>query len=96
MKPDYIIMTQRQSKNQWSGSIAAHATPKIPSAEICWKILTSIFWNQDSILLSDYLPKRQTINTEYYSSLLVQLKDILKKKHLSKVIKGVLFLHNNA
>ena len=33
---------------------------------------------------------------EYYSSLLVQLKDILKEKRRRKIIKGVLFLHNNA
>jgi hypothetical protein len=32
----------------------------------------------------------------YYSSLLVQLKDILKEKYRRKVNKGVLFLHNNA
>jgi len=44
------------------------------------KFLASIFWDQDSILLINYLPKGQTINVEYYSSLLVQLKDILKEK----------------
>jgi len=43
------------------------------------KILASIFWDQDGILLIDYLRKGQTINAEYYSSLLVQLKDILKE-----------------
>ena len=42
------------------------------------KVLALIFWDQDGILLIDYLPKGQTINAEYYSSLLVQLKDILK------------------
>jgi len=60
------------------------------------KVLASIFWNQDGILLIDYLPKGQTINAEYYSSLLVQLKDILKEKHRRKFTKGVLFLHGNA
>jgi len=44
------------------------------------KVLASIFWDQDGILLIDYLPKSQTINTEYYSSLLVQMKDVLKDK----------------
>ena len=29
------------------------------------KVLTSIFWGQDGILLIDYLPKSQTINAEY-------------------------------
>jgi len=33
------------------------------------KFLASIFLDQDDILLIDYLPKGQTINTEYYSSL---------------------------
>ena len=32
----------------------------------------------------------------YYSSLLVQLKDILKEKRCGKVTKGVLFLHDDA
>ena len=44
------------------------------------KVLASIFWDQDGILLIEYLPKGQTINAEYYLSLLVQLKDILKEK----------------
>jgi len=60
------------------------------------KVLASIFWDQDGILLIDCLPNGQTINVEYYSSLLVQLKDILKEKCHRKVTKGVLFLHNNA
>jgi len=60
------------------------------------KVLPSIFWDQDGIFLIDYLPNSQTINVEYYSFLLVQLKDILKLKRHRKVTKGVLFLHDNA
>jgi len=60
------------------------------------KVLVSIFGDQDGILLVEYLPKGQTINAEYYSSLLVQLKAILKGKSCGKVIKVVLFLHDNA
>jgi len=48
------------------------------------KVLASIFRDQDGILLIDYLLKGQTINAEFYSSLLVQLKDILKKKRHRK------------
>jgi len=70
--------------------------PKIPSAKIRWKRSRLDFWEQDGILLIDYLPKGQTINAECYSSLLVQLKDILKEKRRGKVIKGALFLRDNA
>ena len=60
------------------------------------KFSPRFFWDQDGILLIDYLPKGQTNNAEYYLSLLVQLKDILKEKRRGKVTKVVLFLHDNA
>ena len=78
-KPGYITMTWRQSNNQWSGGIAVTQPQKISSAKIRWKILASIFWDQDGILLIDYHSKDQTINAEYYLSLLVQLKDRCRK-----------------
>jgi len=59
------------------------------------KFLASIFLDQDGILLIVYLPKGQTINAGYYSSLLVQLEDILKETPHGKVTKGALFLHDN-
>jgi len=55
-----------------------------------------MFWDQEDILLIDYLPKGQAIKAECYSSLLVQLKDILKEKSREKLTKVVLFLHDNA
>jgi len=90
-------MTCRQNKNQWSGSIAVHPAPNNSRVQkSAGKVLASIFWDQDGILIIDYLPKGQTVNAEYYSSPLVQLKDILKEKRRGKFTKGVLFLHGNA
>ena len=60
------------------------------------KFLASIVWDQDGVLLIDFLPKGQTINAEYYLSLLAQLKDILKEKHREKITKSGLFLHSIA
>jgi hypothetical protein len=62
---------------EWRHSGSSRPVPK-NSECINGKVLASILWDQDVILLIDYLPKGQTINAEYYSSLLVQLKDILK------------------
>jgi len=90
-------MTRRQSSNQSSGGIAGHCAPIHSECKNPLKnFLASIFCDQDGILLIDYLPKDQTINPQYYSSLLVQLKDILKEKRRRKVTKVVLFLHDNA
>jgi len=59
------------------------------------KVLASFFWDQDGTLHIDNLPKGQTNNAEYYSSLPVQLKDILNEKLRGKITKFVLFLHDN-
>jgi len=84
-------MIRRQSNKQWSGGTATHPAPKNSQ---CKNPLASILWDQDGILLTDYLAKGQTINAECYSSLLVQFRAILKKKRRGKVTKGVLILHN--
>ena len=90
-------MTRRQSNNQWSGGIAAHPAPKkFRMQKFPGKIFASIFWDQNDILLIDYLPNGQTIKAEYHSSLLVQLKDILKEKRCGKFTRVVLFLHDNS
>ena len=74
-------MTRRQSNNLWSGDITAHPAPqKFRVQKSARKVFASIFWDQDGIILTDYLPKGQNINAKYYSSVLVQLKGILKEK----------------
>jgi len=86
----YDPETKQQSMEWWhSGS--PHPK-KFQVQKSAGKVFASTFWDQDGILLINYLPKGQTIN----SSLLVQLKDILKEKCHGTVNKGVLFLHNNA
>ena len=86
-------MTRRQSNGQWNCAIAAHpAQKKFRVQKSAGKVLASIFWDQDGILLIDYFPKGQTINAEYHSSLLVQLENILKEKRRGKFTKGFLMI----
>jgi len=84
----------KQQSMEW-GHSGSPRSRKFRVQKSSGKVLASIFWDQDGILLIDYLPKGQTINAEYYSPLLVQLKDILKEKRRRKFTKGVLFLHDN-
>ena len=59
-------------------------------------VVASTFWFQDGIFLVDYLPKSQTLSTEYYLSLPMELKDILTEIFGAKFIKLVLYSHDNA
>ena len=81
----------KQQSLEWRHSVSP--SPPLPPKKFrvqnpTGKFLASIFLDQDGILLIDYIPKGQTINAEYHSSLLVQLKDILKEKRRGKVNKG--------
>jgi len=74
-------MTRRQSNNEWSDGITVQLVPKNSECKNpLLKFSCRFFGDPDGILHIDYLPKGQTTNTEYYSSLLVQLKEILKEK----------------
>ena len=90
----YYPETKKQSMEWWYSS--SHRPKTFLVQKSSGKVLASIFWNQDSIILIHYLPKGQTINGENYTTLLLQLKDIWKEKFCRKVNNGVLFLHDNA
>jgi len=89
----YDSETKQQSM-EWRHS-GSSRPKKFGVQKSAGKFLASIFWDQDSIHLIDYLPKGQTINVKCYSSLLVQLKDILEEKRRGKITKSMLFLHGD-
>ena len=70
----------KQRSMEWRQSGSLHRK-KFRVQKYSGQILASNYWDQDGFLLIDYTPKCQTINAVYYSSLLVQLKDILNEKH---------------
>jgi len=80
----YYPETKQQSM-EWRHS-GSPCPQKFRAQKSAGKVLDSIFWDQDGFFLIDYLPKSQTINAKYCSSLLVQLKKILKEKRLGKQI----------
>ena len=57
----------KQQSTEWRHS-GSPRPKKFRVQKFAGKVLASIFWDQDGILLIDYLPKGQTINAEYYSS----------------------------
>ena len=60
------------------------------------KVMATVFWDSEGIILTDFLEKGRTITGQYYSSLLVQLREEIHKKRIGKLSKGVLFHQDNA
>lgn len=60
------------------------------------KLMATVFWDCDGILLIDYLAKGSTINAVYYAELLRKVRQAIVEKRRGKLSKGILFLQDNA
>ena len=90
----YTPETKEQSK-QWivSGESAPKKAKVVPSAG---KVMATVFWDSQGVILIDYIEKGKTITGAYYSSLLDRLKTELQEKRPRLAHKKVLFHHDNA
>ena len=60
------------------------------------KIMLSLFWDCKGPLLIDFLPHKQTVNGDYYATLMGQLHDQVVEKRRGNLTRGVMLLHDNA
>ena len=81
MRHGYIILILNKNKEQ---------AKEIQKGIICWQ---SVFLACEGVL--DYLQKGQTINGEYYASILRQIKGTINSKRQGKLRAGVLLLQDN-
>ena len=70
----------KQQSMEWGHSGVPRQPQKFRMKNSAGTFLASIFWDEVCTLLIDCLPKGHNINPDYYPSLLVQMKDILKEK----------------
>jgi hypothetical protein len=66
---------------------------RVPSAG---KIMASIFWDSQGILMIDYLEQGRTINGTHYADKLRRLRQEIARKRRGKLTQSVLLLHDNA
>jgi histone-lysine N-methyltransferase SETMAR len=90
----YTPETKEQSK-QWvpSGESAPKKAKTVPSAG---KVMATVFWDSQAIILINYLEKGKIITGAPYSLLLDRLKTKLQEKCPRLAHKKILFHHDNA
>jgi histone-lysine N-methyltransferase SETMAR len=60
------------------------------------KQMATVFWDEEGLLLVEWLPPKQTINSNYYVEIIAKLKDTIKAKRRGKWTKGVILQQDNA
>jgi histone-lysine N-methyltransferase SETMAR len=91
----YYEPETRQQSSQWMarGDCPPVKAKSCPSAG---KRMATVFWDCQGILLIDWLPEHRTINSDYYITVLSNLKDAIKRERRGKWSRGILLQHDNA
>ena len=72
------------------------APKKVKTVSSVGKIMVTIFWDEDGVLIVDFLESGQTINSERYFKVLRKLKQAIKKKHPGLDVTNITMHHDNA
>jgi hypothetical protein len=76
----------KEQYQKWRYSGSSHSK-KFKTHNSLSKMLASVFWDRDVILLVDYLEKSAAIMPEYYIALHDKLKQQLISKRRGKLLK---------
>ena len=91
----YFDPETKEASKQWK-HVESPPPKKARTEPSAGKVMLSVFWDQDGVILTDYLQKGHTITGQYYSNLLLKLRDEIKRKRRGMLRKGILLLHDNA
>ena len=87
-------VTKQQSMQWKHGSSPSPRKFKVQAS--AGKIMCTVFWDAEGILLIDYMQHNVTITGVYYADLLRKLRVTIKEKRRGKLTQIPLLLHDNA
>jgi histone-lysine N-methyltransferase SETMAR len=85
----------KQESMQWKHK-GSPSPKKFKVQHSAGKVMATVFWDSEGILLIDYLPRKTTMNGNYYAEVLGKLEKAIKEKRKGKFKNGILLLHDNA
>ena len=60
------------------------------------KVMATVVWDANGVIMLDFLPKRNTITGVYYANLLDQLRTAIREERRGKLSKDVFLQQDNA
>ncbi|XP_063362897.1 histone-lysine N-methyltransferase SETMAR-like [Cydia amplana] len=76
---------------------ASFPTPKkFKVASSAGKVMASVFWDAEGVIMIEYLEKGTTITGSYYADQIRRLREAIKEKRRGKLRAGILFHQDNA
>ena len=96
MRPGSIIMSQRIKLKVASGLDGVSETKEVQTQPSAGKVMATVFWDAQLVIMLDFLAKKSTITSAYYANLLDQLRTAIREKSRGKLSKLILLQQDNA
>lgn len=92
----YYTPETKRASMQWKHP-GSPPPKKFRTSPSVGKVMASVFWDHKGIVYVHFLKRGETINAEYYSSLLFnKVRKAIHKKRTGMSSKGVILQHDNA
>jgi len=85
---------EQQSK-QWK-HVTSPTPGKFRKIASAGKIMSSVFWDSEGVLMIGYLERGKTVTGVYYTELIRKLRSAIEEKRCGKLSHGVLLHQDNA
>jgi len=80
---------------QWKHS-ASQAYKKFKVTPLAGKVLFTVFWDCQGILLTEFQQRDHTVTSASYCTILTKLRAAIRRKRPDLLTTGMLLLHDNA
>ena len=84
-----------QEAREWTEQ-GQQPSGKTKASRSAGKMMLTAFFYRRGLLMADFLPRGQTINGNYYATLLLRLREEIKSKRRGRLTRGIRLLHDNA
>lgn len=91
----YNTPESKQQSMEWRHSTSPRKI-KFKQTMSARKIMCTVFWDRKGVLLVEFLPRGDTINSETYCDTLSKLRRAIQNKRRGMLTTGVILLHDNA
>ena len=92
-----LIQNLKKQSMQWkhTGFPAPIPPKKFKRVSSAGKVMASIFWDNQGVIIVDYLEEGRTLNGAYYAEKRTRLRQEIVRKRRRKLTRGVLLLQDN-
>jgi len=81
---------------EWRHSQSPKKPRKFKQTASARKLMATVFWDRQGVLLVDFMPRNTTINAEAYCATLRRLRKAIQNRRRGKLSRGIVLIHDNA